>query len=91
MEVSLYLSLGEREDRDRKRTKAQGTWIRVVKPGCKPKLRDACVIGDSLLPLLKQETPSIRGTREKTKSAVCWSSLVQTDAFGMYTEELEEV
>ena len=53
MEVSLYLSLGEREDRDRKRTKAQGTWIRVVKPGCTPKLKEAYVTGDSLLPLLK--------------------------------------
>ena len=53
VEVSLYLSLGESKDGDRKRTKAQGTWIRVVKLGSTPKLREAYINGASLLPLLK--------------------------------------
>ena len=80
VEVSLYLSLGESKDRDRKRTKAQGTQIRVVKHRCTPKLRETHTVAASLLPLHEEGTPSFRGTREKTKSTGRWSSLFQMRA-----------
>ena len=68
------------EDRDRKRTTVQGNRIMMFKTRCTPELREAYFIGVSLLPLCKVGTPSIRRTREKTKSTGCWSSVFQMGA-----------
>ena len=71
--LTLYLSLGGKEGRDRKRTTVQGSWIMVLKTRCAPELREAYFMGVSLLPLCKVGTPSMRRTREKRKSTGRWS------------------
>ena len=52
----------------------------MVKPKCAPKLREVHTAAAALLPLLKEGTPSVGGTREKTKSPGRWSSLFQMRA-----------
>lgn len=100
--LTLYLSLGGKEGRDRKRTTVQGSWIMVLKTRCAPELREAYFMGVSLLPLCKVGTPSMKnqGKEEEHWTLVLsfrWEpplrayTQLRVDAFGKYTEELEEV
>ena len=103
MEVSLYLSLGEREDRERKRTKAQGTQISgqaQVRSKVEGSTHRCCCFAS---------TPQGGDTlcrRNQRKDKEPWTLVfslsdesnlfeshtqLKTDTFGIYTEELEEV